>query len=176
MRMNDYVRLEKNPLLRAVPLEIKKGFLMLGANLGSRCITAVYSNIGRIRLPEQYEDYIRHFGFFTSTNVISRVRALTGIKWCSALLRSCRMTVSRATFQRMLKGHEIKSREIREDFPVSTEAEKLAGRKAYQVFTFLCIAAAVICGMIDYMMTGGLNWFWFAAAGCACAWTIVSVA
>ena len=26
MRMNDYVRLEKNPLLRAVPLEIKKGF------------------------------------------------------------------------------------------------------------------------------------------------------
>ena len=79
-------------------------------------------------------------------------------------------------FQRILKVHEIKSREIREGFPVSTEAEKLAGRKAYQVFTFLCIAAAVICGMIDYMMTGGLNWFWFAAAGCACAWTIVSVA
>ena len=25
---------------------LKKGFLMLGANLGSRCITAVYSNIG----------------------------------------------------------------------------------------------------------------------------------
>ena len=72
-------------------------------------------------------------------------------------------------FQRILKGHEIKSREIREGFPVSTEAEKLAGRKAYQVFTFLCIAAAVICGMIDYMMTGGLNWFWFAAAGCASA-------
>ena len=67
-------------------------------------------------------------------------------------------------FQRILKGHEIKSREIREGFPVSTEAEKLAGRKAYQVFTFLCIAAAVICGMIDYMMTGGLNWFWFAAS------------
>ena len=76
----------------------------------------------------------------------------------------------------MLKEHEIKSQEIRDGFPMSTEAEKLAGRKAYQIFTFLCIAAAVICGMIDYMMTDGLNWFWFAAAGCACAWTIVSVA
>lgn len=79
-------------------------------------------------------------------------------------------------FQRILKEHEIKSLEIRDGFPVSTEAEKLAGRKAYQIFTFLCIAAAVICGMIDYMMTDGLNWFWFAAVGCACAWTIVSVA
>lgn len=68
MRMNGYVRLEKNPLLRAVPLELKKGFLMVGANLGSRCITAVYSNIGIVRFPEQYQDYIRQFGFFASTN------------------------------------------------------------------------------------------------------------
>ena len=176
VRMNDYVRLEKNPLLRAVPLEIKKGFLMLGANLGSRCITAVYSNIGRIRLPEQYGDYIRHFGFFTSTNVLQLCSCSYGDKMVLGF--TSKLTDDRIprNFQRILKGHEIKSREIREGFPVSTEAEKLAGRKAYQVFTFLCIAAAVICGMIDYMMTGGLNWFWFAAAGCACAWTIVSVA
>ena len=176
MDMNGYVRLEKNPLLRAVPLEIKKGFLMLGANLGSRCITAVYSNIGRIRLPEQYGDYIRHFGFFTSTNVLQLCSCSYGDKMVLGF--TSKLTDDRIprNFQRILKGHEIKSREIQEGFPVSTEAEKLAGRKAYQVFTFLCIAAAVICGMIDYMMTGGLNWFWFAAAGCACAWTIVSVA
>ena len=46
MHMNGYVRIEKNPFVRAVPLEIKKYFLMIGANLGSRSITAVYSNIG----------------------------------------------------------------------------------------------------------------------------------
>ena len=53
MHMNDYVRIEKNIFVRAVPLEIKKYFLMIGANLGSRSITAVYSNICIIRLPEE---------------------------------------------------------------------------------------------------------------------------
>lgn len=176
VRMNDYVRLEKNPLLRAVPLEIKKGFLMLGANLGSRCITAVYSNIGRICLPEQYGDYIRHFGFFTSTNVLQLCSCSYGDKMVLGFTSKLPDDRIPRNFQRILKEHEIKSLEIRDGFPVSTEAEKLAGRKAYQIFTFLCIAAAVICGMIDYMMTDGLNWFWFAAVGCACAWTIVSVA
>ena len=125
VRMNDYVRLEKNPLLRAVPLEIKKGFLMLGANLGSRCITAVYSNIGRIRLPEQYGDYIRHFGFFTSTNVLQLCSCSYGDKMVLGF--TSKLTDDRIprNFQRILKGHEIKSREIREGFPVSTEAEKL---------------------------------------------------
>ena len=46
-RMNDLVRLEKNPFLRAVPLEIKNLFLMAGTTLGGRSVTAVYSNICR---------------------------------------------------------------------------------------------------------------------------------
>ena len=45
-----------------------------------------------------------------------------------------------------------------------------------QTFTFLCIAAAVICGMINYITLETLNWFWFAAAGCLCAWLVVMVA
>ncbi len=46
--------------------------------------------------------------------------------------------------------------------------------KVIQTFTFLCLAVAVICGMINYLMLETLNWFWFAAAGCLCAWLIVS--
>ena len=57
--MNGYVRLEKNPLVRAVPLEIKKYFMMAGANLGSRSVTAVYSNIGILKFPEEYKAYNR---------------------------------------------------------------------------------------------------------------------
>lgn len=45
-----------------------------------------------------------------------------------------------------------------------------------QTFTFLCLAIAVICGMLNYLMLETLNWFWFAAAGCVCAWLIVYVA
>ena len=29
--------------------------------------------------------------------------------------------------------------------------------------------------MINYLTLGTLNWFWFAAAGCLCAWAIVTV-
>ena len=68
MDMNGYVRLEKNPLVRAVPLEIKKYFMMAGANLGSRSVTAVYSNIGILKFPEEYKAYIDRFGIFASTN------------------------------------------------------------------------------------------------------------
>ena len=34
-------------------------------------------------------------------------------------------------------------------------------------FSFLCLAIAVICGMINFMTAGSLDWFWFAGAGCA---------
>ena len=34
----------------------------------------------------------------------------------------------------------------------------------------------MICGMINYLMLETLNWFWFAAAGCLCAWMVVGVA
>ena len=67
MRMNDWVRLEKNFFLRIVPLELKSLFLQIGANFGGKSITAVFSNIGVIRMPQAYEKYIERFGIFTST-------------------------------------------------------------------------------------------------------------
>ena len=56
--MNRLVRLEKNPLLRAVPLEIKNLFLLAGTTLGGRSISAIYSNIGKIQLPDVFETYV----------------------------------------------------------------------------------------------------------------------
>ena len=54
--------------------------------------------------------------------------------------------------------------------------EKNENVKVIETFSFLCLSIAVICGMINFMMAGVLNWFWFAAAGCICAWLIVYVA
>ena len=62
--MNRLVRLEKNPLLRAVPLEIKNLFLMAGTTLGGRSISAISSNIGRIQLQDIFDYYIDSFGFY----------------------------------------------------------------------------------------------------------------
>ena len=78
MHMSGYVRIEKNPFVRAVPLEIKKYFLMIGANLGSRSITAVYSNIGIIRLPEELQRIYSAFWDFASYNSCRCVHVLMG--------------------------------------------------------------------------------------------------
>ena len=176
MRMNGYVRLEKNPLLRAVPLELKKGFLMVGANLGSRCITAVYSNIGIVRFPEQYQDYIRQFGFFASTNGLQLCSCSFGNKMVLGFTSKLPDDSIPRSFQNIMKRESVPCKETGSEFPGCGEAQKAEGRKTIQIFTFLCLAVAVLCGMINYLTLGTLNWFWFAAAGCLCAWAIVTVA
>ena len=79
-------------------------------------------------------------------------------------------------FMRMLREEEIPYKEGKNDFPGCGEQNKKEEIKILQTFTFLCLAVAVICGMINYLMLETLNWFWFAAAGCACAWLVVNVA
>ena len=179
MHMNGYVRLEKNPLVRAVPLEIKKYFLMVGAELGSRSITAVYSNIGIVRFPEEYQKFIERFGIFASTDSLQMCSCSYGDAMTLGFTSKIPDNSIERNFLRMLKEEEISCREERNDFPGCTEAGKLVkkeNRKVVQEFSFLCLVIAVICGMVNYLAEGTLNWFWFAGAGCVCAWLVVMVA
>ena len=179
MHMSGYVRIEKNPFVRAVPLEIKKYFLMIGANLGSRSITAVYSNIGIIRLPEEYKEYIQHFGIFASTNSLQMCSCSYGDEMVLGFTSKIPDDSIQRNFQRMLGEENVSHRELKNEFPGYGEKhrlEKKENQKVIQTFSFLCLAIAVICGMINFMMAGVLNWFWFAGAGCACAWLVVMVA
>ena len=179
MHMNDYVRIEKNIFVRAVPLEIKKYFLMIGANLGSRSITAVYSNIGIIRLPEEYREYIRHFGIFASTNSLQMCSCSYGDEMVLGFTSKIPDDSIQRNFRRMLSEEEIPHRELKNDFPGCGEQQRLErkeNQRIVQTFSFLCLAVAVICGMINIMTAGTLNWSWLAGAGCACAWLVVMVA
>ena len=179
MHMNGYVRIEKNPFVRAVPLEIKKYFLMIGANLGSRSITAVYSNIGIIRLPEEYKEYIQHFGIFASPNSLQICSCSYGDEMVLGFTSRIPDDSIQRNFQRMLGEEQVAHRELKNEFPGYGEKQKLEkkeNQRIVQTFSFLCLAIAVVCGMINFMTTGMLNWFWFAGAGCACAWLVVMVA
>ena len=179
MHMNGYVRIEKNPLVRVVPLEIKKDFLMIGANLGSRSITAVYSNIGIIRFPEEYKEYIQHFGIFASTNSLQMCSCSYGDEMVLGFTSKIPDDSIQRDFQRMLSEEKVTHRELKNEFPGYGERQKLEkkeNQKVVQTFSFLCLAVAVICGMINFMTAGSLDWFWFAGAGCVCAWLVVMVA
>ena len=179
MDMNGYVRLEKNPLVRAVPLEIKKYFMMAGANLGSRSVTAVYSNIGILRFPEEYKAYIDRFGIFASTNSLQLCSCSYEDQMVLGFTSKIPDDSIQRNFRRMLSEEEIPHRELKNDFPGCGEQQRLErkeNQRIVQTFSFLCLAVAVICGMINIMTAGTLNWSWFAGAGCVCAWLVVMVA
>ena len=153
MHMSGYVRIEKNPFVRAVPLEIKKYFLMIGANLGSRSITAVYSNIGIIRLPEEYKEYIQHFGIFASTNSLQMCSCSYGDEMVLGFTSKIPDDSIQRNFQRMLGEENVSHRELKNEFPGYGEKhrlEKKENQKVIQTFSFLCLAIAVICGMINF--------------------------
>ena len=176
VHMNGYVRLEKNPLIRAVPLEIKKYFLMVGANLGSRSITAVYSNIGILRFPKEYSEYIDRFGIFASTNSMQLCSCSYENQMVLGFTSKLPKDNIQRNFMEMLKKEELPYTEKTNDFPGCSQKEKKAEQKIVQIFNFVCIAAAILCGMINYLTRDRLDWFWFAAAGCFCGWLIVAVA
>ena len=176
MNMNGYVRIEKNPFVRAVPLEIKKFFLMAGANLGSRSITAVYSNIGIIRLPEEYKEYIERFGIFASTDSLQLCSCSYGEQLVLGFTSKIPDDSIQRNFMKMLKKEKISYKEEKNEFPGCGEIQQKEDRKVMQTFSFLCIVVAVVCGMLNYLTLETLNWFWFAAAGCFCGWLVVFVA
>ena len=176
MNMNGYVRIEKNPFVRAVPLEIKKFFLMAGANLGSRSITAVYSNIGIIRLPEEYKEYIERFGIFASTDSLQLCSCSYGNQLVLGFTSKLPDDSIQRNYMKMLKKEEISYQEEKNEFPGCGEIQQKEDRKVMQIFSFLCIVVAVVCGMLNYLTLETLNWFWFAAAGCFCGWLVVFVA
>ena len=176
MRMSELVRLEKNPLLRMVPLEAKTLALQAGTTLGGRGITAVYSNVGIIRMPEEYGEFIDRFGFFASTNTLQ----VCSCSYGNELVLGMTAKISGESIKRNLLSYlekeKIPYRQEENAFPGYEKDQKGTAKKIWDTFTFLCIAIAVVCGMVNYMFSDRLSWALFVAAGCFCTWLIVGVA
>lgn len=69
-RLNALLKIERNFLVRAVPLAIKDILLNVAYSVSMREVTASVSNLGRVEMPGEAEPYIRLFDVFTSTNKI----------------------------------------------------------------------------------------------------------
>ena len=174
-KLNDLVSLEKNPILRLVPLEIKTPFLLAGTTLGGRSITAIYSNVGIIRMPEEYRKYIQRFGLFASTDSLQLCSCSFGDEMVLSFSSKIPNGNIERNFVEKLKKEQV-SCEIREnDFPGQKE-ERKAPAKLFESFTFLCIVLAVVCNLIDYLLDSHIGWAWFVTAGAFCTWLMVSVA
>lgn len=65
--MNGYSALERNLLLKMVPLFLKDPVIQFFASQAKRATTATISNIGKIEMPEELAPYIDSFSAFMST-------------------------------------------------------------------------------------------------------------
>lgn len=65
-RMNALCALEHNVPLRLVPLAAKDVILRTAGRLAARGVTASFSNIGKVSMPEEMERLIHFFGAYTS--------------------------------------------------------------------------------------------------------------
>ena len=174
-KLNDLVSLEKNPILRLVPLEIKTPFLVAGTTLGGRAITAIYSNVGIIRMPEEYREYITRFGLFASTDSLQLCSCSFGDEMILSFTSKIPNGNIERNFVEKLKKEQV-SCEVREnDFPGKNK-DAGSGAKVFKSFTFLCILVAVLCTVVDFLPDGKTGWAWFVTAGTFCTWLMVAVA
>lgn len=175
MRMNDWVRLEKNFFLRIVPLELKSLFLQIGANFGGKSITAVFSNIGVIRMPQAYEKYIERFGIFTSTGGFQLCTCSFQDQLVLGFTSKIPSTNIERNFFHILRQQGVACEEQKNEFPGYKREEKETGKKIFQIFSFLCIVLAVSSCMINYILDKKISYAGFVTAGCFCTWLVVTV-
>lgn len=175
MRMNEWVRLERHPLLRIVPLEVKSLCLQIGANIGGKSITAVFSNIGVIRMPEPYQDLIEQFGIFTSTGGLQLCSCSFQDRLVLGFTSKIRSANIQRNFLNLLKKQDLSYQEEKNQFPDQSGEKKKTGKKIFQSFSFFCIALAVLSGMLNYMLDETIGWAGFVSAGCFCTWLVVAV-
>ena len=175
-RMNVLVKLEKNVLIRAVPLELKNMILRKATQVGSSGVTVIFSNMGIIKMPEECRKYIQRFGFFTSTDKLQLCTCSYENEMYFGITSKFFGTNIQRNMLEILKKQGIRVKVEEEGFPENPKEKRNLLKKAVQWFTFICIAASVISGMIEWMVTPSIHWAWFVTGGAACCWIAVMTA
>lgn len=172
-RMNAFVKLEKNLLIRAVPLELKNLILSKATEIGSNSVTVIFSNMGVIRMPEECRQYIQRFGFFTSTYKLQLCTCSYENEMYFGITSKFFGTNIQRNIIEILKKQGIALKVETGGFPKREKEKDNFLRKTIQWFTFLCIAVSVFSGMVEWIVTPSIHWAWFVTGGSACCWVAV---
>lgn len=149
-RMSEYISLEVNPVLRFAPLELKNLCITAGMRTSEKDVTAIFSNMGVISMPEIYEKYIRYFGVYTSTPKTELCICSFRDQIYLGFTSRYDSTEIKQNFFRLLQDMGIEAEVQKPDFPNAVK-ETYAGIKAFKIITFLCIVAVVLSISIDYL-------------------------
>lgn len=173
-RMNELIAIEKHKILKWAPLELKNRCIRAGAKMAEQEVTAVLSNMSVVKMPEDYAQYIEKFGVYTSTNRTELCICSFQDTLSLGFTSRYDSTNIQRNFYRILKelGASVKVEEP--DFPEDARPN-YEGKKVLQIFTFCCIAAIVISMMTDIIISPGVHWSVFVAAGCVTMWLTMAV-
>lgn len=173
-RMNELIAIEKHKILKWAPLELKNRCIRAGAKMAEQEVTAVLSNMSVVKMPEDYAQYIEKFGVYTSTNRTELCVCSFQDTLSLGFTSRYDSTNIQRNFYRILKelGASVKVEEP--DFPEDARPN-YEGKKVLQIFTFCCIAAIVISMMTDIIISPGVHWSVFVAAGCVTMWLTMAV-
>lgn len=173
-RMNELIVIEKHKILKWAPLELKNRCIRAGAKMAEQEVTAVLSNMSVVKMPEDYAQYIEKFGVYTSTNRTELCICSFQDTLSLGFTSRYDSTNIQRNFYRILKELGASVKVAEPDFPEDARPN-YEGKKVLQIFTFCCIAAIVISMMTDIIISPGVHWSVFVAAGCATMWLTMAV-
>lgn len=173
-RMNELIAIEKHKILKWAPLELKNRCIRAGAKMAEQEVTAVLSNMSVVKMPEDYAQYIEKFGVYTSTNRTELCICSFQDTLSLGFTSRYDSTNIQRNFYRILKELGASVKVAEPDFPEDVRPN-YEGKKVLQIFTFCCIAAIVISMMTDIIISPGVHWSVFVAAGCATMWLTMAV-
>lgn len=173
-RMNELIAIEKHKILKWAPLELKNRCIRAGAKMAEQEVTAVLSNMSVVKMPEDYAQYIEKFGVYTSTNRTELCICSFQDTLSLGFTSRYDSTNIQRNFYRILKELGASVKVAEPDFPEDARPN-YEGKKVLQIFTFCCIAAIVISMMTDIIISPGVHWSAFVAAGCATMWLTMAV-
>lgn len=173
-RMNELIAIEKHKILKWAPLELKNRCIRAGAKMAEQEVTAVFSNMSVVKMPEDYAQYIEKFGVYTSTNRTELCICSFQDTLSLGFTSRYDSTNIQRNFYRILKELGASVKVAEPDFPEDARPN-YEGKKVLQIFTFCCIAAIVISMMTDIIISPGVHWSVFVAAGCVTMWLTMAV-
>lgn len=174
VRMNELIAIEKHKILKWAPLELKNRCIRAGAKMAEQEVTAVLSNMSVVKMPEDYAQYIEKFGVYTSTNRTELCICSFQDTLSLGFTSRYDSTNIQRNFYRILKELGASVKVAEPDFPEDARPN-YEGKKVLQIFTFCCIAAIVISMMTDIIISPGVHWSVFVAAGCVTMWLTMAV-
>ena len=173
-RMSKYMNLERQPIVRVVPLFIKNPVMQIANQFTQRDVTALLSNLGVIHMPEAYEKYITRFGAFINSSRLQLSLCSFKDDVVIGFNSAYQSKNIQRNFFRILQSFGIESEIVQDQFPDHQEVVR-KGKTVFQWITFLCIALAVVSFVINATLTPDLNWFLLALAVAVSTWVVFAV-